>query len=55
MPGNIYSKQQAGFFGAICSGKAKKKPAGLSKSSACESLKGVKVSKLPQRSKGKKK
>ena len=55
MPGNIYSQQQAAFFGAVCSGKARNKPKGLSEDKACESLRGVQVSKLPKSSNKRKK
>ena len=43
------SKAQAGLMGAVCSGKAKNKPKGLSKEKACEFIRGQKVSKLPAR------
>ena len=43
------SKKQAKFFGAVASGAAKAK--GLSKDEAKRKLKGVKVKKLPAKSK----
>jgi len=53
------SKAQAGLMGAVCGGKAKNPPKGLSKEKACEFVRGQKVSKLPDRvkkkTKGKKK
>lgn len=45
----VKSKAQAGFMGLVASGKIKKK--GLSKATAREFLKGVKVKKLPKRKK----
>lgn len=47
----VKSKAQAKFMGAIAGGKLKKK--GLSKTKAKEFLKGVKVKKLPKKSKKK--
>jgi hypothetical protein len=49
----VKSKSQAKFMGAVAGGAIKKK--GLSKSKAKEFLRGVKVSKLPKKSKTKKK
>lgn len=49
MPGNIVSQQQAALFGAVCAGRARKAPKGLSKAKACESLEGVKMKDLPKR------
>lgn len=46
------SKAQARFMGMVASGKIKRK--GLSKTQAKEFLSGVKVGKLPKRSKLKK-
>lgn len=46
------SKAQVGFMGLVASGKLKKK--GLSSAKAKEFLRGVKVSKLPNRKKKKK-
>ena len=40
-------------MGAVCSGKAKNKPKGLSKEKACEMVRGQKVGKLPARAKKK--
>lgn len=52
MPGNITSRAQAALFGYIASGKkGAKKAKGLSKEEAKESLRGVKVSKLPAKKK----
>lgn len=47
------SKAQAGLMGAVCGGKAKNKPKGLSKEKACEFVRGQKISDLPQRVKKK--
>jgi hypothetical protein len=46
------SKAQARFFGAVAGGRIRKK--GLSKKEARTRLQGVKVSKLPKRSKRRK-
>jgi hypothetical protein len=48
----VKSKAQAGFMGLVASGRLKKK--GLSKAKAKEFLRGVSVSKLPKKKKGKK-
>lgn len=45
----VKSKAQAGFMGAVASGKSKNKPKGLSKEEAKEMLKGSKVKKLPKK------
>lgn len=42
------SKAQAGLFGAVAAGKARKRT-GMSKASARKHLRGVKVSRLPWR------
>lgn len=42
------SKKQAGLFGAIIGGRARKKT-GMSAASARKHLRGVKVGKLPKR------
>ena len=49
MPQNIHSKAQFGLFAAICRGAKGTKAKGLKKDKACESMMGVKVSKLPQK------
>lgn len=48
----VTSKAQAGFMGAVASGKKKVK--GLSRAKAKEFLRGVKVKKLPWKAKKKK-
>jgi hypothetical protein len=45
----IYSKKQAGLFGAAAAGKARKAK-GLSKSAAKRGLRGTNVKRLPKRS-----
>jgi len=47
------SKAQAGLMGAVCSGKAKNKPKGLSEKEACEYIRGQKTKNLPKRVKKK--
>lgn len=48
------SKAQFGLMGAVCGGKAKNKPKGLTKAKACEYIRGQSPKKLPQRVKKKK-
>lgn len=43
------SKAQAGLMGAVCGGKAKNPPKGLSKEKACEFVRGQKIKDLPQK------
>jgi len=45
----VKSKAQAGLMGAVCGGKAKNKPKGLSKEKACEYIRGQKIKSLPKR------
>ena len=46
------SKKQAGFFGAIIAGKARKKHKGLSRSEAREALRGHSTKHLPEQVEG---
>lgn len=48
------SKAQFGLMGAVCSGKAKNKPKGLSEEKACEFIRGQKKKGLPKKVKKKK-
>jgi len=43
------SKAQAGLMGAVCGGKAKNPPKGLSKEKACEYVRGQDIKSLPKR------